>query len=513
MCAGPNLTCQSIQESVVVLVFDLILASSVGFFRANLLYFYFGCVVFLVSLLQTMAGVRIDALGQMTRHPRFSHVRMLGFFVSLELLLIVLIPISILLMPQDLGPVGLMTQYFISLSVMQVNLIAQMALYYCEWRAIQLDEPWEEKSRYVFYIEFARDVAMLLTYPLCVVFSLFVVPWSKFLFVPLGTLRQFMLLMFSVYKKTMQYLRFSAATRDMDNKYPALTENEVEQMSDKTCIICREEFDANARSKADTPRRLPCSHVFHFRCLHSWLERQQNCPTCRRDVLDTQTQTQTQRPQHTQSEQEQVRAQHSAQAQPESETPAQPTPLAMLLERLSQRPDASTQLPQDTLSHASQLSVHNDNARDNDNDNNETKSEAEDPREVVRRAALRRFGQWDDKSTARPEQVPSPSSPVLIPLFDPLSVPDFATRIAPALPHPVVDWAMPQKSQASMPPLSFEHLSNVTDTQLRNRLQVLQNTKNTLEHAIREIQEALAPSVPQSVADEQQDKGKAPAVE
>ncbi len=35
-----------------------------------------------------------------------------------------------------------------------------------------------------------------------------------------------------------------------------------------------------------TPKKLSCGHIFHFRCLRSWLERQQSCPTCRRMILD-----------------------------------------------------------------------------------------------------------------------------------------------------------------------------------------------------------------------------------
>lgn len=72
-------------------------------------------------------------------------------------------------------------------------------------------------------------------------------------------------------------------------------------MSDRTCIICREEMVAatnnqntpgNAEAANDatnagntqegpnvTPKKLPCGHIFHFQCLRSWLERQQSCPT------------------------------------------------------------------------------------------------------------------------------------------------------------------------------------------------------------------------------------------
>jgi E3 ubiquitin-protein ligase synoviolin len=49
---------------------------------------------------------------------------------------------------------------------------------------------------------------------------------------------------------------------------------------DSVCIICREEMRATGASK-----RLPCTHMFHVNCLRSWFQRQQTCPTCRRDIL------------------------------------------------------------------------------------------------------------------------------------------------------------------------------------------------------------------------------------
>lgn len=77
-------------------------------------------------------------------------------------------------------------------------------------------------------------------------------------------------------------------------------------MSDRTCIICREDMvpqqPANERNPNaaegpnQTPKKLPCGHIFHFYCLRSWLERQQSCPTCRRTVLETRPQLHTQQP-------------------------------------------------------------------------------------------------------------------------------------------------------------------------------------------------------------------------
>jgi len=78
----------------------------------------------------------------------------------------------------------------------------------------------------------------------------------------------------------------------MDQRYPNATEEEMTAMSDRTCIICREEMllqrpgTPAAEGPNMTPKKLPCGHIFHFYCLRSWLERQQSCPTCRRTVLD-----------------------------------------------------------------------------------------------------------------------------------------------------------------------------------------------------------------------------------
>lgn len=33
-------------------------------------------------------------------------------------------------------------------------------------------------------------------------------------------------------------------------------------------------------------KKLPCGHLFHRECLRQWLQRQQNCPTCRTSLLD-----------------------------------------------------------------------------------------------------------------------------------------------------------------------------------------------------------------------------------
>ncbi|GJE95928.1 E3 ubiquitin-protein ligase hrd1 [Phanerochaete sordida] len=162
--------------------------------------------------------------------------------------------------------------------------------------------PWENKSMYIFYIELVTDFMKLATY-----LTFFVVVLT-FYGLPLNIIRDVYLTARSFITRLRALIRYHNATRDMDRRYPNATEEELAAMSDRTCIICREEMiapannqnapaapaanDANNANQTQegpnvTPKKLPCGHIFHFQCLRSWLERQQSCPTCRRTVLET----------------------------------------------------------------------------------------------------------------------------------------------------------------------------------------------------------------------------------
>jgi E3 ubiquitin-protein ligase synoviolin len=103
----------------------------------------------------------------------------------------------------------------------------------------------------------------------------------------------------SFFKRISDFVKYRTATRDMNERYPDATAEEITR--EDTCIICREEMrpfppaDAGNGAAAQPvrnpvaermrPKKLPCGHILHFACLRSWLERQQICPTCRRPVV------------------------------------------------------------------------------------------------------------------------------------------------------------------------------------------------------------------------------------
>ena len=155
-------------------------------------------------------------------------------------------------------------------------------------------EGWEDKGRYVFYLDLATDFFKLVIY-LAFFFILLV-----FYGLPIHILRDVFLTMRSFIKRISDFMKYRTATRDMNERYPDATAEDIGR--EDVCIICREEMrpyeppvieaggprpPPNPIAERMRPKKLPCGHVLHFSCLRSWLERQQICPTCRANVVQT----------------------------------------------------------------------------------------------------------------------------------------------------------------------------------------------------------------------------------
>lgn len=138
----------------------------------------------------------------------------------------------------------------------------------------------EEKSQNLLYIDVILDFFRLITY------SFFFAVVFSFYGLPLHLIRELYLTASSFTKRVSELIRYRRAVLQLDRTYPTLGQRDLESLSERTCIVCREEISVNAGAdNTDKAKRLPCGHVFHFKCLRSWLERQQACPTCRRPLL------------------------------------------------------------------------------------------------------------------------------------------------------------------------------------------------------------------------------------
>ena len=188
-----------------------------------------------------------------------------------------------------------------------------------EIESMDVDVPgWEDKGRWVFYLDLTtgalnqqqsfgstRANQQTPDFFKLVLYLTFFCVLCMFYGMPIHIIRDVALTIRSFYKRINDFVRYRQATRDMNARYPDATAEEVSR--EDVCIICREDMRAWRQlpdqggqpgvaagtnvapsSPVDErlrPKKLPCGHILHFACLRSWLERQQNCPTCRRPVL------------------------------------------------------------------------------------------------------------------------------------------------------------------------------------------------------------------------------------
>jgi E3 ubiquitin-protein ligase synoviolin len=76
------------------------------------------------------------------------------------------------------------------------------------------------------------------------------------------------------HQRVSDFSAYWQAVRNIRDQYADATAEDLAQ--DDVCIICRDQM-----LLADSPKKLPCGHAFHYTCLRTWVERQQICPTCR----------------------------------------------------------------------------------------------------------------------------------------------------------------------------------------------------------------------------------------
>jgi hypothetical protein len=139
--------------------------------------------------------------------------------------------------------------------------------------AFNPDGAFEQRSSVLFYLDFFVDLFKLIIY------SVFFGVVMMYYGLPIHIIRDLYITVISFTKRVRDMIRYHQIMSSLNSRYPDVTAEELEACNDRTCIICREDMVLEVK-------RLPCGHFFHFKCLKSWLERQQVCPTCRKSVLE-----------------------------------------------------------------------------------------------------------------------------------------------------------------------------------------------------------------------------------
>ncbi|KAH7394072.1 hypothetical protein DE146DRAFT_765687 [Phaeosphaeria sp. MPI-PUGE-AT-0046c] len=117
---------------------------------------------------------------------------------------------------------------------------------------------WEEKGRWVFYLDLATDFIK------SVVYLGFFMILMTFYGIPIHIMRDLFMTIRSFIKRLHDFVQYRNATRDMNTQMRPWVPPEAN--------------GAQAGRRMDErqrPKKLPCGHILHFACLRSWLERQQ----------------------------------------------------------------------------------------------------------------------------------------------------------------------------------------------------------------------------------------------
>lgn len=456
-----------------------------------------------VDVFHWLCEARVDAMGQMAMLPRYFHTRLIAAF-SLLLVADALLMLTMgMALMNTIGPGGIRIIFAIEAIGMNVGLWSYIAKYACNCYELRQDAPWEAKSRWVFFIEFAAELIMFLTYP--AVYAL--VLWRSSISlggfnvsIPINVLRNMFILGRALYIRIRDLVRYRTATADMEARYPTATPEDLRALSDATCIICREELalqeeqpaatpQEQAELRGNVPKKLSCGHMFHLRCLRSWLERQQCCPTCRRSVLEhppagaarpaEPPAAEAAAPQQEASQAAEQRDPRPAPSAPAPEPAAPSASLESFLgrfrverrtnERLAPRGAACSLIDAAELNPASVAAPPAKSAT------------PQDLREEARRARLQRF----EPNRAPETQTPQPVAPAFIPLFDPAQVPNFE-EVCSRLEHPLAEWIRRGEPASSA-------AAEYTETELQDRLRILEKTREVVDASIAQVQHALRP--------------------
>ncbi|GJQ12045.1 hypothetical protein GpartN1_g3836.t1 [Galdieria partita] len=128
---------------------------------------------------------------------------------------------------------------------------------------------WEPRTVWMFWSEIVSDFLQL-----CAYMSFFTYIHMVYA-LPLHIVRDMYMTIRRLQKHYTEYLRYKQVMATMNERFPDATWDEMIRV-DRTCIICREDMRH--------AKKLSCGHMFHPKCLLSWLKRQLSCPTCRAPV-------------------------------------------------------------------------------------------------------------------------------------------------------------------------------------------------------------------------------------
>lgn len=238
----------------------------------------FFVILLFLKAFHWLAEERIDSMERSPIIGRLFHVRMSTLIIVLSLTDVYFLAISVDPLI-DKSKKGLMYTiciiFFFEYIFLINSLILSSVKYVLHTIDSYFENQWERKVAILLYMDLFMNFIKVLLY----LFYVYLMIDSFTL--PLFVIRPFYYTLRNFKKALTDLILSRHAIHIMNTLYPTATAEDLRN-SDNVCIICREEMTDNCK-------KLPCNHIFHINCLTTWFQRQQTCPTCRLDILNSVT--------------------------------------------------------------------------------------------------------------------------------------------------------------------------------------------------------------------------------
>lgn len=234
----------------------------------NLVFVSIVITLLLVKSLHWLAKDRIEFLEEQPLSPRRAHIRLVSLLMFLLCIDSVLIARSV--MTTFESNKSMFALFVFEFSILIVELLSDFVRYVFLVVDLSMDGRWDGKNLYSFYNELMSDLCQLTLY---ILFFIYVqVKYNQF---PYHIIRELYMTFVKFQRRFSDFLRYRRVVATMNDLFADATDEQLAE-GDQTCIICREEMTS--------AKVLSCGHMFHSRCLQSWLKRQLSCPTCRANI-------------------------------------------------------------------------------------------------------------------------------------------------------------------------------------------------------------------------------------
>eukprot|EP00877_Chromochloris_zofingiensis_P001514 jgi/Chrzof1/11363/Cz05g34030.t1 len=262
---------ERVKEKLSSAIMETCLALTIFREEFNMAFVAMFTILTFVKVFHWLVQDRVDYIEVTPTVSRVQHLRIMSFMCAL-------LAIDVMFLQQTVAATLAASGHSVQLLfafeyvILSSSIVATFGKYALSMADAALEGRWEGKGLFVFYLELLTDMLHLFVY--CIFFVIVFTHYG----LPLHLIRDLYLTFRNFRNRIADFLRFRQVTARMD-RFPDATPEDLARC-DGICIICREEMQATGLNK-----KLHCGHVFHLHCLRSWLERQQNCPTCRTSVF------------------------------------------------------------------------------------------------------------------------------------------------------------------------------------------------------------------------------------